>query len=310
MCSLSAVLFLEAREGLRAVGQGHRDRREGAAPARYRLASADRGAGIDRSGEDPQDASGSGLAMTESVVFVSHEELERAVVVVIERTLGGGRPDLQIVLRTDPEEHLSLHLEDEGGLLLTHSSPGKPPSVWDQDRVTGARALGYRDPEKHGTYYQHHRIYPEGSPSGWPIVGKLIDLAAVRATKPKYERATHRDHGTRAAVHARRQAHDARACGGIRRAAHRDRVRRSLPSAPGHRCAGPDGVRTPDIPPSRCSALHHRAAACVRASRFQNKVQVRATRCSIASILKTAEVARLPWVRIPPPPQSKTDGRR
>lgn len=122
-------------------------------------------------------------------MFASHGPLERPVVLVIERTLHDGRPDLQIILRKEPEEHLSLHREDDGGLLLTHSSPGKPPSVWDEARIRGARALGWRDPEKHGTYYQHHRIYPEASPDGWPLVGKLIDLAAVRAMKPKYERA-------------------------------------------------------------------------------------------------------------------------
>lgn len=51
-----------------------------------------------------------------------------------------------------------------------------------------ARALGWRDPEKHGTYYQHHRI-PEDAPGGWLLVGKLIDLAAVRPMRAKYERA-------------------------------------------------------------------------------------------------------------------------
>lgn len=127
-------------------------------------------------------------SMTESVAFVRHAERQRALVLVIERTLRNGRPDLQIVLRTEIEEHLSLHREDDGGLLLTHSSPGKPPSVWDELRVQGARALGWRDPERHGTYYQHHRIYPEGSADGWPLVGKLIDLATVRPTRAKYER--------------------------------------------------------------------------------------------------------------------------
>src|SRR5437870_13777739 len=114
--------------------------------------------------------------MAKSVVFVVRGSLERAVVLVIERTLRDGRPDLQIVLRKIPEEHLSLHREDDGGLLLTHSSPDKPPSVWDEDRVQAARALGWRHPEKHGTYYQHHRIYPDASADGWALVRKLIDL--------------------------------------------------------------------------------------------------------------------------------------
>ena len=129
--------------------------------------------------------------MIEVVLFVRHDSLEMAVVRVIERTLRDGRPDVQIVLRMDPEEHLSLHREDDGGLLLTHSSPGKPPSVWDEARVRGARALGWRDPEKHGTYYQHHRIYPFSNVEGYHLVGKLIELARVHPAKPKYARLPH-----------------------------------------------------------------------------------------------------------------------
>jgi hypothetical protein len=126
----------------------------------------------------------------ETVVVFRHETLERPVVLVIERTLPNGQPDVQIVLRKAPEEHLSLHREDDGGLLLTHSSPGKPSSVWDEVRIRVARALDYRDPEKHGTYYQHHRIYPMTNVEGYHLVGKLIDLGTVTA-KPKYAQLPH-----------------------------------------------------------------------------------------------------------------------
>lgn len=45
-----------------------------------------------------------------------------------------------------------------GGLLKTYSMSDKPPSTWDAARVAAARAMGYRDPQKHGKYADHRPL--------------------------------------------------------------------------------------------------------------------------------------------------------
>lgn len=57
----------------------------------------------------------------------------------------------QVVIRLIPygAEHISIHAQGSS-LLKTYSMPDKPTSPWDAARVEAARALGYRDPEKHG----------------------------------------------------------------------------------------------------------------------------------------------------------------
>lgn len=50
-----------------------------------------------------------------------------------------------IVIRSEPNEHLRLHREEDGTVLLTHWSSDKPPSMWDKATVAVAQ-LGYGDP--------------------------------------------------------------------------------------------------------------------------------------------------------------------
>lgn len=80
-----------------------------------------------------------------TVVRLRHAEIERPVLVVEQQ-----RGDTVIRMRTAGDEHLTLHREQDGGILLTHRSSDKPPSVWDEPRVVAARKEGYANPERHG----------------------------------------------------------------------------------------------------------------------------------------------------------------
>jgi hypothetical protein len=116
-------------------------------------------------------------------VFFRHGTLARPVLVVEERP-----HDVHIYIRSERDEHLSLHRQRDGIVLLTHWSPDKPPSVWDDTRVAIARAVGIRDPERHGKYYQHRPLVPGGFSNGDEmLVGRRVDIAAATA-KAKYER--------------------------------------------------------------------------------------------------------------------------
>lgn len=90
------------------------------------------------------------------------------------------RGDWVIRIRSDgPEEHLTLHAREGKAPLLTHRSRGKPKSVWDEGRVRAARKLGYKNPERHGDYYQHRDLVPFSATNGEFLVGKKIDIASA-----------------------------------------------------------------------------------------------------------------------------------
>lgn len=96
----------------------------------------------------------------------------------------------QVVARLIPfgEEHVTIHLREDGALLKTHAWPTKPASVHDEARVSAARALGYMRPEKHGSYTLNA---PMNDPSpfvlGDHIVGRLVAFEDL-STKTKYLR--------------------------------------------------------------------------------------------------------------------------
>jgi hypothetical protein len=118
-----------------------------------------------------------------TAVFFRYGALARPVFLVEERPR-----DVHIYIRTEPNEHLSLHGQDDGTVLLTHWSPDKPASVWDETRVRIAKAIGYRDPDRHGKYYQHRPLVMGSFVNGDDmLVGKRVDIAAASA-KTKYTR--------------------------------------------------------------------------------------------------------------------------
>jgi hypothetical protein len=120
-----------------------------------------------------------------TAVFFRYGDLARPVLLIEER-----QRDVHIYIRSERDEHLSLHRERDGTVLLTHWSPDKPPSVWDDTRIAVARAVGIRDPERHGRYYQHRPLVPGGFINGDEmLVGKRVDIADAPA-RAKYERAS------------------------------------------------------------------------------------------------------------------------
>ena len=95
----------------------------------------------------------------------------------------------QVVVRLIPyrAEHVSIHARN-GGLLKTYSMSAKPPSTWDEARVAAARAMGYRDPEKHGNYADHRPLVePYVFALGDHLVGRRVDFALL-SQKLKYQR--------------------------------------------------------------------------------------------------------------------------
>jgi hypothetical protein len=119
-----------------------------------------------------------------TIVFFRFERSELPVLKVIETSA-----QVVIVIRSERDEHLTLHREKDGALMLTHSSPDKPPSTWDAKRVEAARAVGYRNPEKHANYYTHRSLFPVIGMDGYELVARRITLAAAKPTQ-KYGRAS------------------------------------------------------------------------------------------------------------------------
>jgi len=95
----------------------------------------------------------------------------------------------QVVIRLIPygAEHVSIHAQGSS-LLKTYSMPDKPTSTWDAARVEAARALGYRDPEKHGNYADHRPLVePRLFELGDHLVGRRVEFASL-SKKAKYKK--------------------------------------------------------------------------------------------------------------------------
>lgn len=121
-----------------------------------------------------------GLVREITVVFFRHGDLVRPVLKVTES------PDqVVIVIRSEPNEHMTLHRESDGTVLLTHWSADKPPGTWDATNVGVARSLGYRDPERHAHYYAHRPLFPVQGMDGHELGGRRIDIEAA-SLKARY----------------------------------------------------------------------------------------------------------------------------
>jgi hypothetical protein len=90
----------------------------------------------------------------------------------------------QVIIRFIPygDEHYTLHLQDNKQVLLTHYSSNKLKSTWDDATVEIARKMGYKEPERHGKYYQHRPIPFDG----YELGGRLVDLNDF-SPKAKYQ---------------------------------------------------------------------------------------------------------------------------
>lgn len=118
--------------------------------------------------------------MDTTIVFFRCGELERPVLKVMEST-----HQVVIVIRSEPNEHMTLHRQNDGTVLLTHWSEHKPQSTWDEVNVQVASSLGYGDPERHAHYYAHRPLVPVQGMDGHELGGRRIDIAAASA-KAKY----------------------------------------------------------------------------------------------------------------------------
>ncbi len=95
----------------------------------------------------------------------------------------------QVVLAFIPfkGEHITLHPQADGQILRTHSSEQKLPSVWDAERVQIAKQLGYKNPEKHATYFIHDTLKIFSNMSGYYLGGRTVDFSQVPIAKKKYK---------------------------------------------------------------------------------------------------------------------------
>lgn len=118
--------------------------------------------------------------MDTTIVFFRCGELERPVLKVMESA-----DQVVIVIRSEPNEHMTLHREADGTVLLTHWSEDKPPGTWDATNVEVARSLGYGDPERHAHYYAHRPLFSVQGMDGHELGGRRIDIEPATA-KAKY----------------------------------------------------------------------------------------------------------------------------
>lgn len=96
----------------------------------------------------------------------------------------------QIIIRFIPykDEHITVHKRRDGSLLRTHFSSNKPKSVWDNTRVTAARGMGYKKPEKHGQYVIHTPLVKLENMQGYFLGGRLIELSGYKPKARYYKK--------------------------------------------------------------------------------------------------------------------------
>ncbi len=96
------------------------------------------------------------------------------------------RPD-QVILRfIDRDEHVTLHLQQDGSIIKTHYCPNKPRSTWDKTNIEIARSLNYRQPERHGSYVNNRPLPKIDNVDGYYLLGRRIDLQAIQPRQRYY----------------------------------------------------------------------------------------------------------------------------
>jgi len=93
----------------------------------------------------------------------------------------------QVVLRfLARDEHITLHLQNDGSILKTHYYPDKPPSTWDETKVKIARQISYQHPERHGSYVDHRPLPKIDNMDGYHLLGRRIDLQSIHPRQQYY----------------------------------------------------------------------------------------------------------------------------
>lgn len=119
-----------------------------------------------------------------TIVYFQHMDLCRPVLKVLET-----EDQVLIAIRSESNEHLTLHRQRDGSTLLTHWSPDKPQGTCDRERVSAARSLGWSDPERHAHYYIHQPLFSSiGGMDGYELLGRRIKLEAAKPSS-KYDHA-------------------------------------------------------------------------------------------------------------------------
>ncbi len=75
------------------------------------------------------------------------------------------------------EWHLTVHREKDGRLLRTFYDPKKRKRSIDYQYIGTARALGYRDPERHGNYIAHSPLISVAGRIGPHLITIGTDLS-------------------------------------------------------------------------------------------------------------------------------------
>ena len=72
--------------------------------------------------------------------------------------------------------HLTLHKKEDGSILRTLYDPTKRRGSIDHQYVETAKALGYKNPDKHGNYIAHSTLIRFSNYKGYHLVNIRLDL--------------------------------------------------------------------------------------------------------------------------------------
>lgn len=119
----------------------------------------------------------------ELIIYFRHKKTKKPVIKVIDI-----KKQVVLAFVSLNGEHLTLHPQKDGSILRTYYSKNKPKSTWDDMRVETARAMGYKDPTKHGKYYIHEPLFKVSNMAGYHLVGRRIDISKAPEDKEKYKK--------------------------------------------------------------------------------------------------------------------------
>jgi hypothetical protein len=118
-----------------------------------------------------------------TAIFFRCESVERPVLTVAEK-----KDQVVIAIRSERDEHLTIHRDRQEGVIFTHYAPDLSMSTWDKLRVEAAKKCGYGDPVRHANYIQHRPLFePVIGADGHELVGRRINIEMARP-KTKYEK--------------------------------------------------------------------------------------------------------------------------